>query len=410
MTVARALVFAGLVLPVIGIALWLTGLFDPPPYKETRTPSPAPPAAPVLKPDEKPAAPLALSEPPPQPAEFEGKDLRSLPVEELSRLAQVRAGRGDYAAALQCQDWVVRRTGDGRYDLSCYYARRKDIDAALYWLQQAAVEDGVDATHARGDEDLAGPRADPRWRQVSMYLDTCNRWWTQFGKPRTTLVVPDGYDPETDAPLWTVVWLHGYGSHPDGFVDPDLKNSLCRQLANELKLAFVGVSATRPRGRTSFVWSESAEHDLRRIDAALAEVGDRLKVREAGLIALGFSQGGHVGTEVAVRNPARFAGAVAVSPGAVGPSQLGSIREPSPLLKRRGFVLVCGEREHPGTRSRVRGDAQWAESAGARVTVTLFPGQSAHAFPNDFEERFPGWVKFIQAAQGGGPRPGKALK
>ncbi len=121
--------------------------------------------------------------------------------------------------------------------------------------------------------------------------------------------MPSGYQKGT--PLTVVVYLHGLGSKPEDFV-----NEKCQRHADAANVAIVGVSGTLPRGPDKFVWAVDPERDAKRVRDALAEVADRVTVKPAHVIALGFSQGAQVGVEIAVRNPEEFAGAIVLSPGA----------------------------------------------------------------------------------------------
>jgi predicted esterase len=378
----------------------------PPPRGSVRVAtSPAMPAE--LKPGETPSPPLALQPPPAEPADLGGQDLREVDPARLRQLAHRSASERDFAAAVRYQYWACQQADGGRYDLACYYARAGRTDPAFYWLQSAALEEGVDAGWAGDDDDLAVLRRDPRWPAVRQYLDLCGQYWARHGKPATTLVLPDEYDPAADPPIWAVAWLHGLGSNPENFVDPDDEEGLCQQLADTLNVAFIGVSGTIPRGKTKFVWAEDPARDLERVKAAVVEVAGDVKVRPAGLIAFGFSQGAQVGLELAVRQPDLFAGAIVLSPGTSGPVRLREVTTPSRLLRQRGFVFGCGASEHPGNRQQTVEGARWVRTNEGKVMVKAFPGQKEHTFPTDFAERFPEWVRFIQSAQAAANRPAR---
>ena len=119
-----------------------------------------PPAPPAPKP------PLALAAPPDQPKLLGKDDLSAADADELSGLANQAAEARNYKLALQAQYWAVKKSGGGRYNLACYYARAKKPDEALYFLQEAAALEGVEAGDARKDDDLAGLRRDPRFEPV----------------------------------------------------------------------------------------------------------------------------------------------------------------------------------------------------------------------------------------------------
>jgi predicted esterase len=339
---------------------------------------------------EKPAPPFQLAVPAVQPAQLDGKDLRKLEEGQLASLARQATARQDYARAATLQYWLVEKTKSGQYDLACYLARIGKTEEALYWLQVAALDEGVDSSHAEHDEDLVTLHRDARWARVRQYLAACNRYFEATPNPRTELILPNGYKKGT--PIPAVVWMHGLGSHPGDFV-----NAGCRGYADELNVAFVGVSGTQSRGPRRYVWSEDPEQDAKRVREALAEVKDRVTIKPGHVITMGFSQGAQMGLEIAVRYPEEYAGAIVMSPGAQSHLNQAQV---SPLLARRGFVVVCGAKEHPGNVKLTADAAAWLRAANAQVKHKPYPGMAAHSFPPDFDERFPEWVKFIEASRG----------
>jgi predicted esterase len=336
------------------------------------------------------AAPSAL------PQRLDGKDLKAMGEEELHARANQAMEDEEYSRAATFQYWYVQKSKMGQYNLACFLARTGQTDPAFYWLQQAAIEEGVDTQHAERDEDLVSLRRDPRWAKVRQYLADCNRYFETAPLARTVLVLPKGYRKET--PIPAVLWLHGLGSRPEDFTG----GKRCQEYADHLNVAVIGVSGTRPRGPRSFVWAEDPEKDAKRLRDALAEVSDRVTVKKGYVVTFGFSQGAQVGLEVAVRFPEEYAGSIVLSPGAQ--PHLDDTR-PSALLRRRGFVLSCGAKEHPGNVQLTALDAAWLRVAKAQVLHKAYPGVSAHSFPEDFDERFPEWVKFILKARGD-DRPG----
>ena len=320
------------------------------------------------------------------PDKLDGKDLKSLGGAELAGRAGEAAEKEDYRRAAAFQYWHVKKSKSGQYNLACYLAQAGQTDAAFYWLQSAALEEGVDARHAQQDADLPSLRADPRWAKVHRFLVDCNRYFETAPVVRTTLVLPKAYKKGT--PVVAVVWLHGLGSRPEDFV-----NAGSQEYADRMNVALVGVSGTKARGPRSFVWAEDAAKDAKlALRDALAEVADRVTVKKGQVITLGFSQGAQVGLEVAVRHPEEYAGSIVLSPGAQ--PHLEDVT-PSPLLAHRGFVVSCGAKEHLGNVQLTADDAEWLRKAKARVIHKAYPGVAAHTFPADFEDRFPEWVEFI---------------
>lgn len=345
-----------------------------------------------LAPGQTPVPPLELPAPPPPPATLDGEDLSQLSAKALVKKADEYERAKDYPHGAPYQYWFVKKSGRGQYNLACYLARLGQTDPAFYWLQVAGLEEGVNAPWADRDPDLETLRADPRWQAVRRYLYSCATYWGRNPVTRSTVVVPAGYDGKK--PLTVVLGLHATNMNPDDFTQ-----DCFQKFADELHVAFVCVSGTRTQGKWSFAWSEQPEQDYQRLRQALDEAKGRVTPRPGGLIAFGFSQGGLVALQAAARYPEEFAGAIIASPAGNRPPLAGQ-GAPSPLLAKRGFVLVCGEEEPSSVRMAMAAGVDWLRRAGAQVERQAYPGVSAHALPADFEKRFPEWVRFIESAAG----------
>jgi predicted esterase len=337
----------------------------------------------------RPTPPLALAEPPAESSELGRFDLSNEDSKTLDRLASSSVREGQFRNAVQFQYWSMKN-GDGHsgvYNLACYYSLAGKSEASFYWLQQAAEKQGVDAAWASEDTDLQKIHLDPRWPAVLKYLEEYNRFWELSDVSETFAVIPANYDATKPIPV--VLGLHGLGSRAKGFVSPEFQ-----EWADELNIAIVGVSGSRPRGPASFVWSEDPEIDLRRIDAAIDELKDRLTVKEGSLMLFGFSQGAMMSAEIAIRHPDRFAGALVMSPGGIKQPDLAQ------LTKLEGnqnqvFVFVCGAGEAPGNVSLARDYAKTFSEFECKVEHKAYPGVSQHTYPPDFSRKFPTWVKSI---------------
>ncbi|MCA9270119.1 MAG: hypothetical protein KDA41_16670, partial [Planctomycetales bacterium] len=211
------------------------------------------------------AAPLA------PPATILGKDQSELPVWLLVSAAQQLYQQGEYETAARFQHWVVVRQKDrGRYDLACMYSLAGNTDAAIYWLQQAALTEGTDPVFAETDQELAAVQQDARWKDVLAYLGSAQLYWKGSGLKRSTLIVPAGYRPGTPIPL--VVGLHGYRHYPEGFLDEDYQ-----QLADSLSVAFVAVSGTIPEGPNAFQWDEQdVSRNIQHVERAISELSSQV--------------------------------------------------------------------------------------------------------------------------------------
>lgn len=372
--------------PAAGLSVWLgllTGCVD-------RGAAPGARPAPVAAdPTVRPTPPLTLPVPADQPKLSGGEDFSRAEPGDLTAKARRAAAKGDYPLALQAQFWAVKASGDGRYDLSCYYARTGNPDAAFYWLQEAAALEGVDADHIRTDEDLAGLRADPRYTQLFAYYQAARAHAVATTAPSSLLYLPADFDASEPTPV--VLLLHGHGSRPAHFFGDGTQ-----RYADELGLPIISVSGTRAIGPKSFVWAVDVPQDFDRLAAAVTKHAAEAKFTPAPgkLIAVGFSEGAQVGLEVAMRHPEAYAGAVAISPGA--DDQFRGF-QPQPLLKSRLFVVTIGAAEHPGNVALARLDKATLDRAGAPAKLVVIP-KGGHALPPDFDTQFPEWVEQILAA------------
>ncbi|PHS15989.1 MAG: hypothetical protein COA78_04335 [Blastopirellula sp.] len=320
---------------------------------------------------------------------FEGNDLSTYDAKVLASEAYQSVLKKEYDKAVQFQYWSVANTDgeEGLYNLACYYSLKTDVEASFYWMKIAAQKEGVDADWAVDDPDLRSIRRDSRWPYVRQYLRKYNQYWSISDIQETTLIVPAGYDGISEIPV--MIGLHGMGSRAKSFVDEDYQ-----EYADELNIAFVGVSGTVPRGPTSFVWSEDHEKDLQRVNRALREVSDRLKPAKGKLILFGFSQGAMMSAEIAARHPDDYAGAIIMSPGGGFSPATGRLSAEE-AHKRQGYIVVCGAEEHPGNVSNTRKYASHMKRLNARVKERLYQDVSDHAFPPDYYEQLPSWIEFI---------------
>lgn len=332
-----------------------------------------------------PGAPLSLAAPREISPILGTKKLSKQSVDELtgSGMNLLQPG-GNLKNATACLYWAVKKGAAQKYNLACCYARSGQVNDAFYFLQSAAVTEGVDPDLAAQDTDLASLRKDTRWASVSSYLKKTATYWSTQKILRTSLVVPKGYKPDKAIPV--VIGLHGLGGNEKQFVNPSYQ-----VLADELGVAVVGVNGTVALGPRSFKWSEDVSTDSNQIVAALNSLKDRLKVTPGDTLLFGFSQGGALSFEIAARNPSLYKGALCLSPGmARGELDGGVATEQN---QRQRFVFCVGGGEHPGNIEMARQGAKWCKAAKVSVDLRIDPKQKGHEFPADFNELFPKWVQ-----------------
>jgi predicted esterase len=338
-------------------------------------------------PTELPAAPFNVAVPPDPPVKIHGEDVTKLDPETLVDSAADAAQHGEWERAAAFEHWAVVHGAGSQYDLAGYHSRAGHLDPAIYWLQRAAVEEGVDARSVDDDDDIQPLRADGRWATLRAFLVQATRYWVGQRIEKILVTVPTGYAPGRAIPV--VVALHGLGSVPDDFT-----GHWAQATADELGVAFVSVSGTQSIGPHSFRWAESPDQDLARIDAALAEARDRVTAAERRVVLLGFSQGAQMSAEIAARHPDKFVGAIVMSPGTLSERSLDGIGHSGDLAQYR-FVVVAGAGESPRTVARAHADADRLTALGGDVFTRIYPDMNTHAFPPDFERALPRWIGFV---------------
>lgn len=341
-------------------------------------------------PPPEPAPPLELTAPPAPASRLGEHDLKTIDGDTLRANAFAAFEEGNLEVAIQLQHWaIVAREGggEGHYNLACFYARANEVEAAFYWLQRAAKDEGVDAEWAGEDPDLEPLRADARWSKLAAHFVAWKAWWAKSGRHETLLVVPSGYTK--GKPIAAVVGLHGLGSGPADFADADDY----QPLADALGVAFVGVSGTEPIGHGRYVWAEDPARDAARVARALADVADRVTIAPGAVVLLGFSQGAQTAAELAVRDTTTFAGAILLSPGSREDPRLGAVTK-TDAHARSGFVVRVGAGEDPGNVAQADEDARALRALGCRVDEHAYEGMDDHTFPPDYADKLGEWVTF----------------
>lgn len=338
----------------------------------------------------KPGLAVSLQRPEAPSKQFGEHDLSELDSGSLAGNALQYSSDGDYGDAVQLQYWSVMNSEEstGQYNLACFYSLSGNVEGSLYWLQEAAQKQGVDAGWAGEDSDLANVRRDSRWVDVKSFLQQYNDYWQTSDHHETTLIVPTGYTFGKPIPL--VIGLHGMGSRAKSFVDDGFQT-----WADELSVAFVGVSGTIPRGPTSFVWSEDPGKDLTRVLDAINEVSDRVTPEDGALVLFGFSQGAMMAAEIAARQPNMFCGALVMSAGGDGWPMISEVPA-NAKHQQQGYVVVCGAQEARGNVMMAKLYSDQLGNLKSRIIHKPYAGMSDHAFPPDFSEMFGKWIHFIQ--------------
>ena len=304
-------------------------------------------------------------------------DLSSLSGPERLQLMDELYQAGHYEAASRAGLWALKDQDRGGYNLTCCLALSQHHEAALYFLQRAADQEGVDPNLAQSDPDLTGLRQDGRWPAIAQYLKEMGDYWAGQSVLRTRLVLPAR--PKVVEEV--VIGLHGLGGN-ENFISPDYET-----YAELLGMAFVGLNGSVALGPTAFRWSEDLQRDQAQIELALQSLDSRLKPKR--LILFGFSQGGQLAFELATRLP-RTVGALVLSPGFARKTT--EMQRPG---RQQRFIILAGAGENAETVATARADAERARRNGAEVRLKLYPGVTRHGYPTDFSSQFVNWLHWL---------------
>lgn len=185
-----------------------------------------------------------------------------------------------------------------------------------------------------------------------------------------------------------ILALHEDGGDPSRFL------SSFQRRADRIGVAFVGVSGPTRLGPNAFRWSDDPAENAARIDEAVESV--RARVRTGDLrVLLGFGEGAQVALEVAARDPERYAGAIALSPG--GASRVREIAK-VPGNERQRFVIAFGMLESWEFYASSVDDLYALRDLGARVDLHEAWFYGVHTLPPDFDVQLPKWVAWLHEA------------
>jgi predicted esterase len=324
--------------------------------------------------------PLAIARPAVPVFGSEGIDTSKMGVAQILSTARVAAPDKPRLAA-DLLRLAVERGADQFYELACYEARAQNPDRAFYWLQEAALQEGVDPANCDSDTSLEKLRADPRWTGVRKFLADCQDHWANSGIDDHRLVLPAKY-PGT--PLPVLVWLQGTGgcSTSHNFF-PELQ-----QLADQQQVAFLSVSGPIITGPQHFAWTADMQVNESRIAAALAKFADKLKVQEDRLSLAGFAEGGQIAGELAAAQPQRYYGALIIFP-------RGYEIVPANVLAtethRRQHVVVVIGADNASTQFG-SGFLEKFRSFGADATFQPYTDISTFALIPDLQQQLPQWT------------------
>jgi len=175
-----------------------------------------------------------------------------------------------------------------------------------------------------------------------------------------------------------MIVVHGRGDSASGIL----------QLADVLPVPGMAYFAPQASGHTWYPNRFLAPIQTNEpwLSSALACLGDLLSQIEASgvpaskTVLFGFSQGGCLALEFAVRQPRRFGGLVGLSGGLIGPP--GTLWPRTGSLDGSPVFLGCSDVDSHIPASRVSESADVLRAIGGQVTTILYPGMD-HTITRD---------------------------
>ncbi len=207
------------------------------------------------------------------------------------------------------------------------------------------------------------------------------------------VILPKDHKPENPIPV--AIWLHGYGWNPS---ELSVFEEDYQERADELGIAFVGISATAARDEGGYEWAENTATDYRYIKSVLEANQSRITPEWPRVTLFGFSQGAKVAGDIAGNHPDKFAGAVLMSPG----GKKNSPDLPDAITKNHQFLKIfcfVGAGEASGNVSLTKKYVREFKRLGATVVHKEYEGIEDHTTPPDYEKNLTNWLSTILSAE-----------
>ncbi len=209
--------------------------------------------------------------------------------------------------------YLVRAEGRGRCNLSHAYNYVGDNRAAAYWLQEAAVQEGVRESDMPTVRSVLSSvsKTGYGFDRLESVVHASIHFWKQKPREGPQLTLPSGYDPAEALPL--VVCLHPSFSD-QGFFD----QSLLTQIANRFRVAVLTLDGHEPYGPNLVVWTENYHNNYADDEVVIAKAIEQCEgtftERANSRILVGVYGGAFVAFGSAFANPEKYSGAVALYP------------------------------------------------------------------------------------------------
>jgi predicted esterase len=254
-----------------------------------------------------------------------------------------------------------------------------------------ALEYGLDHGIWYGKYTFLDPTWDPMkehpgWNGIVARVEEAKALATILVEPRLEVVLPVGYDPAKQYPLFLA--LHGGGENVDIFM-PNWKSPVLEQ---EFIVAFP--QSTQLIAMDGYNWTEDIDLTLKEITHAFNQVVENYSVNTQEVIVGGFSSGGVASLEVVLKDALAVQGFVVLCPAMPENLSAAEVRGAS----RRGIRGTLLTTEMDGRLDQQRRMADIMKEQGVPLVFHVFP-DIGHWYPEDLAERIDGAIAHIR---GGG--------
>ncbi len=284
-----------------------------------------------------------------------------------------------------CKTWssINSRSHSAVYNLACVYALDGQKEKAGVALTKAVSLGFSNRGHLERDPDLESIRGSEAFKAATAELKKKEQSIVEKAVVIDPLVVlPPEHKAGKSAPA--IVALHGFGGDQAGFVE------MWREAAGVAGAILIVPRGVSPTGRGGFEWGSVDATDAV-VGHALEFVGKKHLVDEKKVVLTGFSQGGFMSFNLAIRHGRRFCGVIPVA-GSYRPDVAGEPRSFPPKLPK--FYLMTGENDGAKVSNELAKSK--LESYGAVVRLKIYPGLG-HAFPANRAVELGKALRFVMA-------------
>lgn len=318
---------------------------------------------------------------------------RGQKVGELTQALIEASGDKDHykALSLALEARVLADAGLTNYNVACMYSILGQKDEAFRYLDRAIELGGFTNDMVRqieDDQDFDKVRKDPRYAELLAKAGKGARGGVvlQQGKqvdPEWQVTVPKGLDKGKKAPL--IVALHAYNDSMDRSIE------VWKAAAAEMGAILLTPQGTFQLENGHYQWGRDLNVIEENIMDAIDEVMDEYQVDKKKIVIAGFSQGGWVTWELALRNPDIFCGAIPV--GGRFPQDWKDNAEEELVKNLRIFAMLGADDDE----NLVKGNKEASKSLkdiGVKIEVKVYDGVG-HDFPKKATEEQVKALEFV---------------